>query len=150
MTVREAIALAAAGAMTEVDGVAGPAFGPDGRYGTPLGAGRIPGVVTAAAAGGGYDVTLYVVARPVPLMPLGQRLAARVTGAVGEAGFADELAEVRVVVIDVEEPAAPAAGGVEAAGPAAAGPAPAPEGRGRAAGAQAPEPGPAGGGEGAS
>lgn len=148
MTVREAIALAAAGAMTEVDGVAGPAFGPDGRYGTPLGAGRIPGVVTAAAAGGGYDVTLYVVARPVPLMPLGQRLAARVTGAVGEAGFADELAEVRVVVIDVAEPAAPAADGVEAAGPTAGGPAPG--GRGRAAGAQAPEPGPAEGGEGAS
>ena len=105
MTVREAIALAASTAITDVDGIAGPAHGPDGRYGTPLGAGRIPGVVAAAAAGGGYDVTLYVIARPVPLSELGKRLRARAVTAVAEAGFEPDLAGVRVVVVDIAEPA---------------------------------------------
>jgi hypothetical protein len=104
VTVREAIALAASAALTDVDGVAGPFRGADGRHGTTVACDRIPGVVCAAAAGGGYDVTLYVIARPVPFAALGRRLAARVTDAVTTAGFGDDLADVRVVVVDVAEP----------------------------------------------
>lgn len=101
MTVREAIAWAAASAITEVDGVAGPSL----ERGTSLVGGRIPGVVCAAAARGGYDVTLYVTARPVPLMALGERLVARATDAVSEAGHGEDLGAVRVVVLDIVEPA---------------------------------------------
>jgi hypothetical protein len=61
--------------------------------------------VTGAAAGGGYEVTLYVTARPVPLEALGQRVTARVVDRVAEAGYRDELGEVRVVVLDIVEPA---------------------------------------------
>ena len=101
MTVREAIVLSAATALTEVDGVVGPS--PD--HGTPLGGGQIPGVVCMAAAGGGYDVTVYVTARPVPLKPLGERVMTQIVGAVETAGFEQDLADVRVVVLDIATPA---------------------------------------------
>lgn len=101
MTVREAIVLAAASALTEVDGVVGPSP----AYGTPLGGGQIPGVVCMAAAGGGYDVTVYVTALPVPLKPLGERVMTQIVGAVEAAGFDQDLADVRVVVLDIVVPA---------------------------------------------
>lgn len=101
MTVREAIALAAGSAITEIDGVAGPAI----EYGTVLGGGRIPGVMCTASARGDYDVTLYVNARPVPLHALGERLMARAVDAVAAAGFGEDLGDVRVVVLDIVEPA---------------------------------------------
>jgi hypothetical protein len=100
MTVREAIALAAASAITEVDGVAGPST----EYGTALGGGRIPGVLCTANARGTYDVTLYVKARPVPLAALGERLMGRVADASAQAGFGEDLGDVRVVVLDIVEP----------------------------------------------
>jgi hypothetical protein len=103
MTTREAITVAAAGALIEIDGVAGPA--PGLHHATPVDGVHVPGVVTGAAAGGGYDVTLYVHARPVPLVPLGRRLTGLVVDRVAEAGFGDELGDVRVVVLDIVEPA---------------------------------------------
>jgi hypothetical protein len=104
MTPRESITLLAAAGMVEVDGVAGPPIDLDGRYSTTLGGRRIPGVVCTAAAGGGYDVTLYVCARPVPLEPLGERIIEHVTLAVARDGLGGELASTRVVVLDVVEP----------------------------------------------
>jgi hypothetical protein len=109
MTARESISLIAAAAVEEVDGVAGPPLGVDGRYGTTVAGRFVPGVVTAASADGGYDVTLYVRARPVPLVALGDRIAAHVTNCVTFEGWVGSLASVRVVVLDVvtpeEEPA---------------------------------------------
>jgi hypothetical protein len=103
MTTREAITLAAAAALNEVDGVAGPA--PGLHHATPVDGISVAGVVTAATARGGYDVTLYVTARPVPLAALGQRVMARVVDRVAEAGYGDDLGDVRVVVLDIVEPA---------------------------------------------
>ena len=58
-----------------------------------------------AAAGGGYDVTVYVTARPVPLKPLGKRVMSQIVGAVDAAGLDRDLADVRVVVLDIATPA---------------------------------------------
>lgn len=101
---REAIALIASAAMLEIDGVAGPAVDPDGRFTTVFDELRLPGVVCSAAAAGGYDLTLYIRARPVPLIALGERVEAHVRAAVAAEGWADELADTHVIVTDMVVP----------------------------------------------
>ena len=50
-------------------------------------------------------MTVYVTALPVPLKPLGERVMTQIVGAVEAAGFDQDLADVRVVVLDIAAPA---------------------------------------------
>lgn len=61
------------------------------------------GVAVVAAPGGGYEVTVRVVAEPVPLTPMGDEVRARVEAAVAEAGLSGELASVTAEVVDIVE-----------------------------------------------
>ena len=69
---------------------------------TAAGSDRVEGLVCVAAPGGRYEITLYVVARPVPLERLAEHLRERVRRAAEVHGFNDELGPVNVVVTDVE------------------------------------------------
>lgn len=62
---------------------------------------QIDGVACIAAPGGGYEVTLYVIARPVPLRRLAANLRERVRRSVETHGLGDELRTVNVTVTDV-------------------------------------------------
>jgi hypothetical protein len=68
---------------------------------TIAGGERVDGLVCLAAPGGRYEITLYVVARPVPLERLGEDLRQWVRRSVEARGFGDELGPVNVVVTDV-------------------------------------------------
>jgi hypothetical protein len=69
---------------------------------TAAGAERVDGVVCLAVPGGRYEITLYVVARPVPLEQLGEQLQERIRRSVEAHGVVDALGPVNVVVTDVE------------------------------------------------
>lgn len=67
-----------------------------------VGAGeQVDGVACLAAPGGGYEITLYVIARPVSLHRLAGQLRERVRRNVEAHGLGDELAVVNVIVTDV-------------------------------------------------
>ena len=59
------------------------------------------GVACVASPGGRYEITLYVVARPVSLQRLGEHLRERVRRSAEAHGLADELEAVNVFVTDV-------------------------------------------------
>lgn len=67
------------------------------------GGGREPveGVGAIAAPGGGYEITLYVIARPVSLQRLGSNLRERVCRAAQANGLGDAIYGVNVIVTDV-------------------------------------------------
>lgn len=70
---------------------------------------RIPGVVVAAVGEGRHAVTLHLIARPVPLHPLGDSVRAAVETAADVAGLATALGPVDVAFEDLaEEPGAAA------------------------------------------
>jgi hypothetical protein len=73
---------------------------------TAAGGERVDGVVCLAVPGGRYEITLYVVARPVPLEQLGHQLRERIRRSVEAHGVVDALGPVNVVVTDVENKAA--------------------------------------------
>jgi hypothetical protein len=122
---RVRVARVALAAALEVDGVAAahvPALGPPS---TQSSGGRVEGVTAVAGEGGRYEVGLHLVARPVPLHPLGERVRRRVVGAVARAGLAERLGPVSVFFEDLAAPsravdhAAPDTGPAEPdAGPA--------------------------------
>jgi uncharacterized alkaline shock family protein YloU len=62
---------------------------------------QIDGVACIAAPGGGYEVTLYVIARPVSLQRAASNLRERVRRSVEAHGLGDELRTVNVSVTDV-------------------------------------------------
>lgn len=62
---------------------------------------RIDGVACVAAPGGGYEITLYVIARPVSLQRLATRLREGVRRSVEAHGLGDELRTVNVTVTDI-------------------------------------------------
>lgn len=62
----------------------------------------------AAVAGGGFEVTLAVVARMVPLGALAERLRERVRAAAAEVSGA-AVADISVAIVDVWSPAEEAA-----------------------------------------
>jgi hypothetical protein len=62
---------------------------------------RVDGLVCVAAPGGRYEITLYVVARPVSLERLAEDLRERVRRSAEANGFGDELGPVNVIVTDV-------------------------------------------------
>jgi hypothetical protein len=69
--------------------------------GTAAGGGRVDGVTCVAVPGGRYEVTLYVVARPVSLERLGEDLRNRIRRSAEAHGLGDELGPVNVIVTDV-------------------------------------------------
>jgi hypothetical protein len=68
---------------------------------TAAGGERVDGLVCVAAPGGRYEVTLYVVARPVPLERLGEDLRERIRRSVDAHGLGGQLGPVNVIVTDV-------------------------------------------------
>jgi hypothetical protein len=86
--------------------VPGVVRGDSGRlhaHATPVpGAEPLPGVVCAALAGGGYEVTLRLVAELVPLQTLAQRVAERVRRRAAAAGLGPALKEIGVHFADIE------------------------------------------------
>jgi hypothetical protein len=68
---------------------------------TAVAAEQIEGVACMAAPGGGYEVTLYVIARPVSLQRLAANLRERVRRSAEAHGLGDELRSVNVTVTDV-------------------------------------------------
>jgi hypothetical protein len=73
---------------------------------TAAGGERVDGLVCIAVPGGRYEITLYVVARPVPLERLAEELRERIRRSVEAHGVVDALGPVNVVVTDVESEAA--------------------------------------------
>ena len=70
---------------------------------TPVrGAKPLEGVVCAALAGGGYEVTLRLVATLVPLQPLARDVTVRVRRAAEAAGLGASLESVSVHFVDIE------------------------------------------------
>jgi hypothetical protein len=102
---RVRLARAARQAALTVCGVRAMDAGPAGTFMTAAGDGeRLPGVTCIAAAEGGYELSLRLVAGLAALHPLGERVRAAVVRVASFAGI--ELADVTVHFADlsVEEP----------------------------------------------
>ncbi len=73
-----------------------------GRIATVGGGTRVPGVTSAVAPEGGYDLTLRLVCGLVELHPLAAGVRAAVQAAAGRAGLS--AASVTIEIVDVESP----------------------------------------------
>lgn len=86
--------------------VPGVVRGDSGRlhaHATPVaGAEALHGVLCAALAGGGYEVTLRLVAELVPLQALAQRVGERVRRRAAAAGLEPALKAISVRFADIE------------------------------------------------
>jgi hypothetical protein len=98
---RLALARLAFDAALAVKGVAGVDSGAGGARGTFAGGERVPGVVCAAVPGGVYGVELYLVARPVPLHPLAERVREGVQENARRAGLGVLLGPIDVAFEDL-------------------------------------------------
>jgi hypothetical protein len=99
---RVRLARTALAAALGVPGVVGVDSGADGAFVTETARGeRLPGVTCVAAPGGGYDVSLRVIAGLVALHPLGDRVRTAVVRASAVAGVV-----VRAVSVHFAEIAA--------------------------------------------
>ncbi len=98
----ELAALALEAALSTPGVIAGHS-GPNASAVTACPSGLLRGVVVAAVAGGRYTVDLHLVARPVPLHPLGDAVRARIERRSQRAGLADLLGTVTVSFEDVVE-----------------------------------------------
>jgi hypothetical protein len=88
-----------------VEGVVAGHAGPHG-VGTVEDAGRhLRGVTAAALPGGRYEVGLHLVAAPVPLRPLAERVRERVHRAAARLALEDRLGPVNVAFEDLLDPA---------------------------------------------
>lgn len=85
----------------EAEGVAAGHSGPSDVYVAPGPAGPLTGVVAAAGAAGRFDLRLNLVADPVPLHPLAERVRSEVARAARAAGLQDALGTVDVAFEDV-------------------------------------------------
>jgi len=74
-----------------------------GLRATVEGGERIPGVVASERPDGRLAVELYLVARPVPLQALADRLRSAVERAASAAGIRDELGPIDISFEDVAE-----------------------------------------------
>jgi hypothetical protein len=92
-------------AVLSVRGVLGTDAGATGARATFAGRERVPGVVCTAAAGGVYELELHLVAKPVPLHPLAERVRTRVEKQAAQSGLGDLLGPINIVVEDVREQA---------------------------------------------
>ncbi len=102
-SVRVRLAHAAMEAALAVDGVVAGHGGPVGRHATFDRTGPLVGVTAAAAAPDGYDVSLRLVARPVPLHLLAGRVRAAIDRRARRLGLAAQLRAIDVRFEDLEE-----------------------------------------------
>jgi hypothetical protein len=77
---------AAREATLRVPGVVATDTGPMGLYVTVADGERLEGIVCAAATGGGYDISVRVIAALVSLPDLSERIIAAITRAAGRIG----------------------------------------------------------------
>jgi hypothetical protein len=82
-----------------VPGVVAPDAGPVGGFVTVSGGRRLEGVTCMAAGGGGYEVSLNLVCRMVPLAVLGERVQRAVEAAGASAGIPVACVGVRIAQI---------------------------------------------------
>lgn len=80
-----------------------------GRWATPGRDGAVEGAIAVARPDGRFDVELHLVARPVPLHPLGERIRERLERDARNAGVAELVGPVDIAFEDVVE--TPANGG---------------------------------------
>ncbi len=85
-----------------VDGVVRSEGGPRGAWVTEVEGERVAGVVAAAQADGRYAVALHLVARPVPLHQLAERIRDRVLRSADRAGLGPSVGTIHVSIEDVE------------------------------------------------
>lgn len=88
-----------------VDGVADVERGVVGAVVSLPGGRSLPGVMVVGRADGRYDVGLALVARPVRLGPLAERVREVVAAAARSAGVAGALGRIDVGFADLEGPA---------------------------------------------
>jgi hypothetical protein len=93
-----------AGAVIAADPGIGPTDG-GGRWVTPDGDVVVPGVVVAAADGGGFDVALHLVAYlpPRPVEEQAASLRAALLAVTRRAGVTDRLGQIDVAIHDLRE-----------------------------------------------
>jgi hypothetical protein len=96
------VARAAREAALGVEGVAEVTAGPLSRWVTPDRNDPVRGVVVTALPGGAYELALYLVAEPVPLHALADRVRERARGAVTEAAPGLRLGPIAVAFEDLE------------------------------------------------
>ena len=97
---RVRLARTALTAALAVPGVLGADSGPHGAFVTEATRGeRLPGVACVAAPGGGYDVSLRLIAGLVPLHPLGEQIRIAVARAAVIAGIAAQDVSVHFAEI---------------------------------------------------
>jgi hypothetical protein len=85
-----------------VDDVLRADAGPLGTRVTLDGSERLAGVTAAALADGRYSLTLHLVVRIVPLLPLADRIRARIERGASRAGLEQALGPIDIVFEDVE------------------------------------------------
>jgi hypothetical protein len=105
LSARQLLARTALSAALAVDGVAGATAGRLRTHVTPAGGELLQGITVAATGDGRFGVDLFLVARPVPLHALAERVRDRVRRAARIAGLDAQLGPVNVAFEDVEEPA---------------------------------------------
>jgi hypothetical protein len=74
-----------------------------GRWATPDRDGAVGGAIAVARPDGRFDVELHLIARPVPLHALGERIRERIDRDARQAGVAELVGPVDIVFEDVEE-----------------------------------------------
>jgi len=102
---RLALAALARDTALAVDGVVALDAGTGGLFVTAGGGESIPGVRCLAAPEGGYDLSLRLVCRLVPLPALGERVREAVGLAARSAGLALATVTITIADIAVDDPA---------------------------------------------
>lgn len=84
----------------QVIGVVGTDAGPSGMFITVDGAQRLEGVLCVASQPGGYDITLGLVCKMVPLMALSQQVQAAVKRVADRAEIRLDDVSVHIAAIN--------------------------------------------------
>jgi hypothetical protein len=98
---RETLARIALVASLSLPDVVDTDVGPNGAWVTEVEGERLPGVVAAAEADGRYSLELHLVARPVPLGELAERVRERIVRRAEQAGMSDAIGSIDVSIEDV-------------------------------------------------
>src|SRR5947209_14386192 len=93
------LARAAKEAALRVPGVVDTATGPSGTFTVVSGRERVDGVICAASAGGGYDLSLSLVCGLVPLHDLAERVKAAVVETATAAGLRVDSVSVHIAAV---------------------------------------------------
>lgn len=107
---RVQLARAALGACLALDGVADGHAGRSRMRFTMSGGERMVGVVAVPAADGRFELSLHLVAHPVPLHPLAADIRRAVAVAATSQGLRERLGTVDVTFEDLAEPGAGSGG----------------------------------------